>query len=108
MEVEQEGRWTLVKVAGELDLATAPELRSKVLNLVDDGARNLALELSAVGFMDSSGLGAIMACAKRVQELGGDLVIVAPEGSSVTKLFALTGLEDAIERVGASSELPPG
>jgi anti-anti-sigma factor len=104
--VEQKGRWTLVKVAGELDLATAPELRSEVLSRVDDGARILALELSAVGFMDSSGLGAIMACERRMQELGGELVIVAPEGSSVRKLFALTGLDDAIQRVGTLSELP--
>ncbi len=77
--MHQQGRWTLVKVAGELDLATAPELRDAILGQIDDGARILALELTAVGFMDSSGLGAIMACAKQVRGLGGDLVVVAPE-----------------------------
>jgi anti-anti-sigma factor len=49
--------------------------------------------------VDSSGLGAIVACLKHVRELGGELMLVAPDASPVAKLLSLTGLEPSIARV---------
>jgi anti-sigma B factor antagonist len=92
------GTWTVLAVAGELDLATAPGLRERVREMPDE-ALQVALDLTGVGFVDSSGLGAIIACLKHVRERGGELVLVAPDASPVAKLLSLTGLEPSIARV---------
>ena len=92
------GTWTVLTVAGELDLATAPGLRERVREM-PGGALQVALDLTGVGFVDSSGLGAIIACLKHVRERRGELMLVAPDASPVAKLLSLTGLEPSIARV---------
>jgi anti-sigma B factor antagonist len=99
------GTWTVLAVAGELDLATAPGLRERVREMTPDGPSNVALDLTEVGFVDSSGLGAIVACLKHVRELEGELVLVAPDASPVAKLLSLTGLEPSIARVPTVDDL---
>jgi anti-sigma B factor antagonist len=96
LETTHHGDATVVKVRGELDLYTAPRLREAVLGLVDEGSSRLVLDLDDVGFVDSTGLGVIVACLKRCREDGGDLTLVAPEPSPITKLLALTGLVKAL------------
>ena len=93
------GTWTVLAVVGELDLATAPGLRERVREMTPGGPLKVALDLTEVGFVDSSGLGAIVACLKHARELGGELVLVAPDASPVAKLLSLTGLEPSIARV---------
>ena len=95
----QQGRvgiWTVVAVEGEIDLYSAPQLREAVLAAVADGADHVVIDLTGVPFMDSSGLGAVVACLKRLREGGGDLAVVTPPGSPPTKLLSLTGLDRAI------------
>jgi len=87
---------TILTVEGELDLYTAPMLRERVLATFGDGGGRLIVDLTAVPFMDSSGLGAIVSCLRRVRESGGDLVLVTLPASAPTKLLALTGLDQAI------------
>jgi len=99
------GTWSVLAVSGELDLATAPGLRERVGEMAPDGPPKIALDLTGVGFVDSSGLGAIVACLKHVRQLGGDLVLVAPDTSAVAKLLSLTGLEPSIARVGTVDDL---
>jgi len=99
------GTWSVLAVSGELDLATAPSLRERVREITPGGPLKVALDLTGVGFVDSSGLGAIVACLKHVRELGGDLVLVAPDASPVAKLLSLTGLEPSIARVPSLHDL---
>jgi anti-sigma B factor antagonist len=99
------GTWMVLAVAGELDLATAPGLRERVRAITPDGPLKVVLDLTGVGFVDSSGLGAIVACLKHVRELGGDLVLVAPDASPVATLLRLTGLEPSIARVQTVDDL---
>jgi anti-sigma B factor antagonist len=99
------GTWSVLAVSGELDLATAPSLRERVREMTPGGPLKVALDLTGVGFVDSSGLGAIVACLKHVRELGGDLVLVAPAASPVAKLLSLTGLEPSISRVQTVDDL---
>jgi anti-sigma B factor antagonist len=98
IETRVQGAWTIVQVAGEVDLATAASLRDGVLAAAE-GPANVAIDLTEVSFIDSSGLGAIVACLKRLRERGGDLTIVAPDDSAAAKLLALTGLDTALRRV---------
>jgi anti-sigma B factor antagonist len=100
-----QGRWTVVEVAGELDLHTSPSLRDRVLTLIEDGTGFLALDLTNVDFMDSSSLGSLVACLKRVRERDGRLVLVGVNGSP-RKVLGLTGLDRVFEQVERSDELP--
>ena len=109
MEVVQgtrtQGRWTVVEVAGELDLHTSPALRDQVLGLIEDGTGFLAIDLTKVDFMDSSSLGSLVACLKRLREHDGRLVLIGVTGSP-KKVLGLTGLDRVFEQVERPDELP--
>lgn len=83
----------VVSAAGELDYATAPELRAKLEALVcEERPAHLILDLEGVSFCDSSGLQALIAGLKRVEDSDGLLVLACvPEG--VHRLLHTTGLE---------------
>jgi anti-sigma B factor antagonist len=68
-----------VGVAGDLDMASAPALRQEVLALLQAGHRAIVLDLSITGFLDSIGLGVIVAIWKRVRVHGGTFALVCPE-----------------------------
>ncbi len=88
--------WTVLSVEGEVDLYSAPVLRDAALAATESGVDHVVLDLTAVPFMDSSGLGVIVACLKRLRQIGGELALVSPPSSPPTKLLSLTGLDHAI------------
>lgn len=92
LENATSGPWTVVRVSGELDLHTSPQLRDHVVQLASQPQVQIALDLSEVGFMDSSSLGMLVTCLKRVREHDGRLVLVGLSGSPL-KVFRLTGLD---------------
>ena len=102
-----EGPWTVVEVAGELDLHTSPPLRDHLLELIHGGVDHLALDLTKVDFMDSSSLGSLVTCLKRIREHDGKLVLVGVGGTPM-KVLTLTGLDRVFDIVGSTSELPAG
>lgn len=102
-----EGSWTVVEVAGELDLHTSPPLREHLLQQIQGGVDRLALDLTKVDFMDSSSLGSLVTCLKRVRERDGRLVLVGVGGTPM-KVLTLTGLDRVFDIVGSTSELPAG
>lgn len=87
---DDKGR-TVVELSGELDLFTAPVLREVLLGLTGDGRHFLAIELSGLQFLDSSGLGVLVGATKRAVAAGGGLCLVgAPE--RMLKTLKITGL----------------
>lgn len=83
---------TVLEVAGEVDIYTAPKLREKLVELIDAGATRLVVDLGSVGFMDSSGLGSLVAGLKRIKERGGEMILVS-DREHVLKLLDITGLD---------------
>jgi anti-sigma B factor antagonist len=95
--------WTVLQVAGEVDLATRDELRERLLALVAEGARHLVVDLSALEFIDSSGLGVLIRVRNVMQEQGGSLTLVANQ-ERILKPFRVTGLADNYFTIVASVE----
>ena len=73
--VERGEAATLVVLRGDLDLATAPELRECLVKVIDEGER-VVIDLEAVGFLDSAGLGILVGGLKRARTRGGELELV--------------------------------
>jgi anti-anti-sigma factor len=65
------------RVSGELDLLTVPQLRGALAALGDHG-RDVVLDLAGVSFVDSSGLGLLLAAAGTAEEGGASLILRAP------------------------------
>ncbi len=87
---DDKGR-TVVELGGELDLFTAPVLRDVLLGLTGNGRHFIAVELSGLRFLDSSGLGVLVGATKRAVAGGGGLCLVgAPE--RMLKTLRITGL----------------
>jgi anti-sigma B factor antagonist len=84
----------LVRVGGEIDVYTAPNLREAVLGLIASGVSHVIADLRGVEFLDSTGLGAIVGGHKRLRTIEGSLILAAsPE--RITRLFRITGLDRA-------------
>src|SRR5262245_5539484 len=94
-EVSEIEGWTVVTVHGEIDVATSPALRERLIGLVNDGSAQLVLDLEAVDFLDSTGLGTIVSTLKRTRSHGGDLRLVCTE-ARIRRLFEITGLDSAV------------
>jgi anti-sigma B factor antagonist len=81
--------WLVVTVAGEIDLATAPQLAAC---LVDAADRDVAADLSAVTFLDSSGLSALVAGSRAVAA-GGHILRTFGERETVLRVLEISGLD---------------
>ncbi len=92
IEHRRHGRWYVIGLGGEIDLATAPALETAIAEW--DGSGDLCIDLSAVSFIDSTGLRALISGSHAAEDHDSSFCLVAPEGP-VTKLLEITGLDDA-------------
>jgi anti-sigma B factor antagonist len=81
----------VVGVSGEVDVYAAPELRERLTDLVQNG-RSVVVDLTQVGFLDSTGLGALVAARTSAAEHGASLPLVCTH-QRILKLFTITGLD---------------
>ncbi len=91
LETRQEKNRTIIEVGGEIDVYTAPKLREAITSLVDEGQRDLIIDLEKVEFMDSTGLGVLVGGLKRVRTHEGSLELVCTQ-ERLLKIFRITGL----------------
>jgi anti-sigma B factor antagonist len=99
------GTWNVLSVAGELDMHTSPALQERLDALSKGDSPKVAVDLSAVPFMDSSSLGILVSNFKRLQERGGDLAIVGVAGSP-QKVLSITGIDRVIPIFDDATDLP--
>ena len=86
-----EGDDRIVAASGELDLHTAPRLAEALAPHVDAGASVIA-DLTAVTFLDSSGVAVLVNALARARETGAVLAVVAPQ-PRVRRVLQITGLD---------------
>ncbi|OIJ69877.1 STAS domain-containing protein [Streptomyces mangrovisoli] len=93
----EQGEWTVLRVAGELDLMSSPVLRQRVHDVVAEGHHSLVLDLSEVFFCDSSGVGVLIAARRLVRSCQGRLRLILPargasDGSHVNRVLGALGV----------------
>jgi anti-sigma B factor antagonist len=82
----------VLEVGGEIDVYTAPQLRERLVSMVDGGARHVVVDLGRVEFLDSTGLGVLVGALKRLRGVGGELSLVCNQ-ERLLKIFRITGLD---------------
>jgi anti-sigma B factor antagonist len=91
---DSRGAITVLTVEGEVDIATAPKLREKLVELAAAGATRVVVDLEKVEFLDSTGLGVLIGGMKRLRSTDGDLTLVCTQ-PRILKVFEITGLNRA-------------
>jgi anti-anti-sigma factor len=94
---EADGPTTVLRLAGELDLATADQLRERVAALVGGGTglRHLVVDLGGLEFLDVTGLGALLEARRKLLRTGASLCLRRPR-PMVIRMLDLLALEDAL------------
>ena len=95
IDVSEQDGCVVVAVKGEVDLATAPALKSRLLELVSEGKTEIVVDLTSTDFLDSTGLGAVVAAYKRVRAHEGHLRLVATS-ARVKRVFEITNLDRVV------------
>ncbi|KIF74973.1 metal ABC transporter ATPase [Streptomyces sp. 150FB] len=98
----EDGAWTVLRITGELDIMTSPEVRQRVHEAVAGGRRELVLDLSEVFFCDSSGVGVLIAARRLLRSCQGRLHLILPaggseDGSHVNRVLAALGVRRLFE-----------
>ena len=98
-----------VALEGEIDHHSAVATRGEIDRLIyEHRPKRLELELSRIGFMDSSGLGLVMGRYTLVKDLGGELILVDPS-PAILRIFKLAGMDRLlrIEQSTCKTSPPP-
>lgn len=91
------------RVTGEIDLHTAPGLRTRALELIDEGHPYLILDLSGVGYCDSAGLSALIGIWHGAQDAGGSLALAAiPD--RLMRMLTLTGVDNLLPHYPSTAD----
>jgi anti-sigma B factor antagonist len=93
----EDGDITILTVTGDLVIGEAETTFKKtVTKLLEQGRVNLLVDLSAVGFLDSSGLGALVRALTNSQKEGGQTKLLNA-GPQIRKLLQMTKLDSVFE-----------
>jgi anti-sigma B factor antagonist len=88
-KTRQDGKVTVIELSGEIDVKCAPQLKDLLQGLIDEGKKQLLVDLIGVPFMDSTGLGIFVNAFKRIQQTGGAIKFASPQ-EELSKVFSLT------------------
>jgi len=83
-------------LSGELDLAARRHLPPRIAALGGGAADVVVIDLSAVTFIDSTGLATLVGVQRSLEESGGGLLLRAP-GPTVSRMLALAALDELVE-----------
>ncbi len=92
LSTRKQGDHAVLSVGGEIDVYTAPQLRQRLIELVEQGSQHIVVDMEQVEFLDSTGLGVLVGGLKRVRALDGSLRLVCAQ-ERILKIFRITGLE---------------
>ena len=82
----------VIELGGEVDLYTAPEFKERMVQVIEQGKKQVVVDLSKATFIDSTTLGVLVGGVKRLRPAGGSLAIVCAD-QNICKIFEITGLD---------------
>jgi anti-sigma B factor antagonist len=91
-DVEIDEQTHVIELGGEVDLYTAPEFKERMVQLIEEGKKQIVVDLSQATFIDSTTLGVLVGGVKRLRPQGGSLTLVCSD-ENITKIFEITGLD---------------
>ncbi len=94
---------TIIAVGGEIDVYTAPKLRDKITELVADGVYDIIVDMEAVEFLDSTGLGVLVGGLKKVRAHDGSMRLICNQ-ERLLKIFRITGLAKVFAIHGSQAD----
>lgn len=94
---------TVIDVQGQLIVGNRQELKQKVLEELENGARHFLIDFAGTGYIDSSGLGVLVSLSKKIREQGGELRL-ANLNEDLRTLFELTKLDTLFHIAGSRDE----
>lgn len=92
LTTREESGCTVARVAGRLDAATAPVFEKACEEWVGTGTKKLVLDLSALDYVSSAGLRAVLATMKRLKSAGGGIAVSGLSGV-VKEVFTISGFD---------------
>lgn len=87
-----EGDFTVIRLVGDLDVSAVGRLRDALGRLITRPDEKVVIDLTDVPFLDSTGLGVLVARLRQQRQEGGDLVLVIPS-ERLLRNFRITGLD---------------
>ena len=98
IETDRSDDALVVEVTGDIDISSSPRFRTKILQLLGTGPAAAVIDMTGVGFCDSSGLSGLLQLHRYCAESGIDLRI-APS-KVVRRAIELTGLSSTLKLAG--------
>jgi anti-sigma B factor antagonist len=95
----------VVRLAGELDMLSAPDLGDELSALLEAGETHLDVDLTGLEFLDSTGLSALLGAHQAAQARGASLVLHSPS-ERIVRLVNISGLGDVFEIRAPGGEKP--
>jgi anti-sigma B factor antagonist len=102
-----EGNVWIIALSGEVDLYTAPEFKQQLLEVINQGAKEVVVDFSNTTFIDSTTLGVLVGGVKRLRTNEGQLSLVSSD-RNITKIFEITGLDRVFTIYGSRDEAVAG
>lgn len=93
-----------ITISGRLDMEGSDTVSARLMELVGEPKKGVVVDLSAVRFLASVGIRALVASAKAVQQRGGKLAVVVARGSTVAMSLEATGVDELIPVFTDSTE----
>ena len=95
LQIEQTAQQTTVSITEAPDADQFAEIVDKVYELARHGSTNVRLDVGEVEFIPSTSLGALIALDKRIEVLGGKLILERPN-AALCELLEITGLDSVL------------
>jgi len=102
-ELDASGRMKLVELTGEMDALLSASIEKGIEKIIHDGCRGLTLDMSGVGYIDSSGIRVLLSAYKKLTKLGGKMNLLNPS-ERVMMILELADLTDILKRFNTIDE----
>ncbi len=92
MQSHENEKFLYVKVAGEIDIFNSTQFKEALLDMIKDVKLDLKMDCAELNYIDSTGLGVLIAILKKVKTYDGEIYLTNIK-PSLAKLFRITNLD---------------